>query len=236
MNTPTVKLLHVEDDDLMRRLVDRHLQSLKDWSFAITWADNESAALEEFRAGVDCVILDYHLTDGDGLSCLRRIRALDPMVPILALSGTASPETAAELVRCGADDYISKQELTRKGLAQSVRAALLRAEACRRRGAASKVRKTEKPKDLFQQILRTFAAGVGQEFLDRLDELETAARTAKLSARQIQRLFDAVCHELDEASATGSIPAYRLLRPIVLEVFFRLSYDQTYLKQGTSAP
>jgi DNA-binding response OmpR family regulator len=135
MRARTVRLLHVEDDPLIRRLVDRHLQSLTDLTFRITWADSEDTALEEFGAGVDCVILDYHLAGGNGLNCLRRIRDLDPIVPIVALSGTDSAETAAEFVRYGADDYINKEELTRKGLTQSIRSALLRADACRQRGA-----------------------------------------------------------------------------------------------------
>ena len=72
---------------------------MTDYSFDVRHAETEYAALEEFdRGGIDFVILDYHLTSGDGLSCLRRLRERDAMVPVVAVSGVATPEIAAELV------------------------------------------------------------------------------------------------------------------------------------------
>jgi DNA-binding response OmpR family regulator len=144
MLTRTIHLLHVEDDEFQRLVVSRYLRSLEEFTFAVSWADSEETAMGAFQAGgVDCVILDHHLTSGNGLNCLRRMRALDPIVPIVALSAAASTELAAELVRSGADDYINKQELTRKKFTQTVRSALLRAEACRLPAVAS----LDKPAD-----------------------------------------------------------------------------------------
>src|SRR5262245_53291706 len=97
---------------LPRRILAEQFAAVKERTFAISCVAGEDEAIHEFsRSGADCIILDYHLSQGDGLSCLRKLRRLDPMVPIVAVSGEATPEIAAELLRVGADDYISKTEL-----------------------------------------------------------------------------------------------------------------------------
>jgi DNA-binding response OmpR family regulator len=75
------------------------------------------------------VILDYQLAQGDGLHLLKQLRRLDPIVPIIGISGVAPAEVAAELVRAGADDYFEKSHLDSAKLAKAIRAVLLRAES-----------------------------------------------------------------------------------------------------------
>src|SRR5687767_5581962 len=130
MSARTVKLLHVEDDAFQRRVIGHYLGGIKDFSFTTTYAATEDEAVTEFGSGgTELVLLDYMLTQGNGLNCLQRLRQIDAMVPIIALSGAATPETAAELLQAGADDFLAKQGLKQEMLAQSVRDALARAEA-----------------------------------------------------------------------------------------------------------
>jgi DNA-binding response OmpR family regulator len=137
MSTRAIKLLHVEDEESQRLLFAHHLQAIHDLKFDIYYADAEKAALDLFKRGeMDFVILDYNLKQGDGLHCLEEIRQIDPIVPIIAISGQASDEIAAELVQAGADDYINKQELDSAMLAVSLKSALERADAWKRRGGA----------------------------------------------------------------------------------------------------
>jgi DNA-binding response OmpR family regulator len=135
----TIKILHVEDEESQRRLIAHHLLAMGDFQFEIHHADNEETALDLFESrGAEFVILDYHLRQGNGLHCLGEIRQRDRIVPIIAISGVATAEIAADLVQAGADDYISKQDLTSDMLARSMRAALERADAYRKRGAVSR--------------------------------------------------------------------------------------------------
>jgi DNA-binding response OmpR family regulator len=85
--------------------------------------------------GVEFVILDYRLRQGNGLHCLKELRRRDQIVPIIAISGFATPEIADDLLQAGADDYITKRELTGGELAHRVRAAVARADASRERNA-----------------------------------------------------------------------------------------------------
>jgi len=129
-----IKLLHVEDDQAQHRFVTHHLASIGEYRFDILSAESEDAALVEFSGGgVDFIILDYHLMQGNGLSCLEELRRRDRIVPIIAVSGVATPEIAAELLQVGADDFISKKDLSNDVLARSVRDALARADAWRQR-------------------------------------------------------------------------------------------------------
>ena len=136
MTVSTVALLHVEDDPIQQLMLGHQLAEMPEYRFAITVAESEDEALAQFaRGSFDLVILDYHLTQGDGVSCLRRLRELDRIVPIIAVSGAASDEIAAVLISVGADDFLAKQILESKTLHQSVRNVLTRAQAFRSRFA-----------------------------------------------------------------------------------------------------
>jgi CheY-like chemotaxis protein len=137
MDRITILLLHVEDDRIQQALVAHQLAALPDYRFEIAVATSEDEALAMFLGGgFELVILDYQLIQGDGLSCLRQIRQIDPMVPIIAVSATATDEIAANLISAGADDYLAKQTVDGKILGQSVRNVLTRAQAFRARFAA----------------------------------------------------------------------------------------------------
>ena len=134
MPNRVVRLLHVEDEVSQRLLVAHHLTAIKDLRFDVLYASAEETALETFDGGgVDFVILDYHLNQGNGLHCLKELRSRDQIVPIVAVSGMATEEIAAELLQAGADDYIGKRNLTSGHLASTLR----RCIALRRRLSTS---------------------------------------------------------------------------------------------------
>ena len=136
MPLTAIKLLHIEDDRIQQALLAYELRTLNDYRFDITIVISEDEALSVFPGGsFELVILDYHLLQGDGVSCLRRIRQIDPMIAAIAISGVATDEIAAELISAGADDYLAKQTLTSTILNQSVRNVLTRAKAFRARFA-----------------------------------------------------------------------------------------------------
>ncbi len=64
------------------------------------------AALESRR--YDLVFLDVWLPGMDGLEALDRMRAVDPELPVVVISGHGNIETAVKAVRAGARDFIEK--------------------------------------------------------------------------------------------------------------------------------
>ena len=64
------------------------------------------AALEGRR--YDLLLLDVWLPKMDGLETLSRVRALDPELPVVVISGHGNIETAVKAVRMGAQDFVEK--------------------------------------------------------------------------------------------------------------------------------
>jgi DNA-binding response OmpR family regulator len=212
----TVLVLHVEDDPVQRKLIAHHLAGLTEYRFDVAYADSEDVAVEAFeRRGADLVVLDYQLTQGNGLSCLRRLRQRDPLVPIVAISGVATPEMAAELLHAGADEYFDKQRLDGKALAASVRHVLSRTAALRDGTLADAGQNAERVQTLFRQACATFNASIPAQFFQQLDELETAAEKAKLGPKRTQALLESVCAEMEQGAPTR-------LRAVLLEALVRL--------------
>jgi DNA-binding response OmpR family regulator len=137
MTLNVIRLLHVEDDRIQQVWIARQLATMHDYRFETVQAASEDEALLLFgEGGFELVILDFHLTQGNGVNCLRRIRQHDSLVPIIAVSGTATSKIAAMLIKAGADDYLAKQSLDSRILGQSVRNVFTRAQAFQSRYAA----------------------------------------------------------------------------------------------------
>jgi CheY-like chemotaxis protein len=92
MPQSVIRVLHVEDNGMQRRLVARLLEKSPDVRVVMDYADSEAEAVRAFGKGTDCVVLDHHLTQGNGLNCLRQIQRSDPVVPVVVLSGTKDPD------------------------------------------------------------------------------------------------------------------------------------------------
>jgi CheY-like chemotaxis protein len=211
MPPESIKLLHVEDNVADRLLMAKLLGNMKDYTFNIVRAATEITAEAELKkGGIDFVILDYRLPLGDGLSCLRKLRQNDPAVPILVVSGVTTPEIGGDCFQAGADDYLSKQDLTAEKLAASVRKALSRAKNW------PALRQELEP------ICKVFVETLPPDFFLALDDVEKLLRQAEAKAEQVPSLFDSLAAELDRAHPKLPHPAAQLLRPIVLELTERL--------------
>ena len=130
----SLKILIVDDDDVDRLALRRALKSAAIQA-EITEADGADAALAALAAGsFDCMILDYQLPGTDGLQVLHAIRGSGVRTPVIMLTGQGDEQTAVELMKAGAADYMGKGQLTPERLSRSIRhaLALYRSEEARR--------------------------------------------------------------------------------------------------------
>lgn len=119
--TPNVVLI-VDDDGALRRILQLVLQ--RD-GYRVIAAGDAAEGLSLARAcGPQLAILDYRLPDMTGIDLLRRLRAADPRLPVIMVTGFADLAGAVAATKEGAFDYLSKpidnQELlakVREGLA-----------------------------------------------------------------------------------------------------------------------
>jgi Flp pilus assembly CpaE family ATPase/CheY-like chemotaxis protein len=214
-----MRVLHIEDDVLQQEVIALHLTGIKGLRCTVVPVASESEAVAQFRRQpFDVVLLDYHLAQGNGLGCLRQLRALAPIVPIVVISGVADPQVAAELLDAGADDFLSKENLTGEALARSLAVAVARADACKQRLVIEHSTEPAQVDAFFDQMRKTAGARDEKELLHSLHELQQSGWPSRFSAGQIQRLVDLVCGELDKTpSAGGELP-----RRALLALFLRL--------------
>jgi DNA-binding response OmpR family regulator len=169
------------------------------------------------------------------------LRELDPVIGIIAISGVATAELAAELVRVGADDYFDKRDLTSGKLARSVRAILRRTDTVRRRMPGSISDTRGQMVEHLVALCEYFADRVGGELVQRLQTFATAARLAQLRAADLEALYVSACARIATAGRVAPIPAELLLRPLMLELTIRILGDGAELAfeeitGGCSAP
>jgi signal transduction histidine kinase len=115
-------VLLVEDSAADREVVRRLLrQQKRTYTILDAATGAEGLAILE-RTHVDCVILDFFLSDMDGLQFLDALAAPTGQVPLPVAMVTARDDdaTAAEVLARGAQDYLVKDALTSHALARAV--------------------------------------------------------------------------------------------------------------------
>ena len=122
-----VHVLLIEDNPGDAGLVREMLSENQDARFRIEWVQALLPGLNRLTRGdIDMVLLDLSLPDSQGLESLAAIRNRAPGLPVVVLTGLDDEDSAHEAVRCGAQDYLVKGELTGGGLARTLRYAILR--------------------------------------------------------------------------------------------------------------
>jgi len=103
MQTPTI--LVVDDEPLIRWSLTERLARE---GYRVVDAATAADARERLALGVDLVLLDYRLPDGDGLTVLKQIKEVDPDTLVILLTAHSSIEMAVEAMKNGAFHYANK--------------------------------------------------------------------------------------------------------------------------------
>lgn len=198
----TVRLLLIEDSDLdaahftlelRRGGFDPHI-------VRVETREAMSAALES--PDLDLVVCDYTLPHFSAPEALLTLKASGRDLPFIVLSGAVGEETAVELMREGASDYLLKHRMTRLTAAIERELAQAKERSAKRRA-----------EDLFRAVLR--AAPQPSAVVDRfskaiVDGSDTFRREFMKPATWT--LFDAVdfthAERIDALLARGSGTAW----------------------------
>jgi two-component system response regulator HydG len=99
-------ILVIDDDKAMR---DACFQILSRQGYRVELAASakQGLALLE-RLSFDTILLDLVMPDMDGLETLKKIRALDPDVEVIIITGYGTIQSAVESIKAGAFHFLSK--------------------------------------------------------------------------------------------------------------------------------
>jgi DNA-binding response OmpR family regulator len=223
MSLRNVALLHVEDDPMQQRIIAHHLKAIPEYAFAITAVASEELAMACFqKTKIDLVLLDYQLVQGNGMHLLGRLRELDPITPIIAISGVATSEIAAELVLAGADDYFNKGDLKSGGLGTSIRSSLRRADAVRKTIASRSSDELNRLAPQMASLCAEYARRIGVDFLGRLDVVAQEMKRTAISVDELKRIHDNAASQIEAAVGVDQNRMKLLARPLLLELLVRV--------------
>lgn len=103
---PATRLLYIDDDAALRRLVQRAL-SRQGYEVVLAEGGAEGMALLA-RERFDAVALDHFMPGKEGLEVLADIRAMGDHPPVIYASGSDEGRIAIAALKSGAADYVIK--------------------------------------------------------------------------------------------------------------------------------
>ena len=109
--TTRLRILSLEDSELDAELILRELKQggLEFVSTRVQNGDDFALALVEFQPGL--ILADYRLPTFNGAQALAMARERCPDVPVIIISGAVGEETAVELLKNGATDFVLKDRI-----------------------------------------------------------------------------------------------------------------------------
>lgn len=100
------KILVIEDDKLMQEALSGVLESI---GHNVHCEGDGRAGFENFQQNAyDLVITDLRMAGIDGLGVIREIKAKNPDMPVIMITGYPTVETSVEAIKSGATDFITK--------------------------------------------------------------------------------------------------------------------------------
>ncbi len=148
-------ILIVEDCPIDRKLLRRYLHQDNRYTYTILETATGAEGLRQYRnVQPDAILLDYLLPDMNGLEFLQALQQqIDkPDLPVVMLTGYDDANLATKAIESGAQQYLSKSQLTTENLRLSLHNAIKQGELLRQ-VAALKLQNQRHLKVLTQNIV-----------------------------------------------------------------------------------
>jgi two-component system response regulator HydG len=103
----TPRILICDDEEGMRRYLGKMLTG---WGYQADAYPSPLLLLRALGEGLDpdLLLLDVKMPEMDGLEALRRVREMQPDLPVIMMTGHGTIESAVEAMKMGAWDYLTK--------------------------------------------------------------------------------------------------------------------------------
>jgi DNA-binding NtrC family response regulator len=107
----TYSIFIIEDDPWYGEILGHHLSLNPDYH--ITRFTSGKECLDNLHKKPALITIDYSLPDTNGAKLFKDIRAINPDVPVIMISGQEDVGTAVELLKMGVSDYLVKDDNTK---------------------------------------------------------------------------------------------------------------------------
>lgn len=218
----TPRILVAEDDSRIRTILERFLGAA---GYDVASCENGREALDAFEQGgrFDLVLTDVNMPELGGDELLRRIKAVDPRLPVVVLTARNDPALITELFKHDAYRYLTKP-FTREDLLSVVQAALTEVG--------------EAPVDDRRAVVRDddgwveLTAPNRQEYLDRFQAFCEALIASRLDERAKSELKIAVQEMGQNAIEWGN----RMDEERAIRLSYKLMPDRILIRIADEGP
>ena len=139
MTNTRINVLLVESDLRFVRETERSLSALTGNNIQITTTETLAGALGQLQQHTpDAVLLNFFLSDSEGLATFTKVHSAVPDLPIVMLTRCENEALGLEAVRQGAQDYLVKSKFEAKILSRVIRYAIERKRTGQKLVAANK--------------------------------------------------------------------------------------------------
>lgn len=182
------KILLVDDDPFILMGIGKNLEMN---GYQVITAKSGEDALGLFNKNdFDLVITDLIMDDIDGLQVLQKVKALNPQIMVIILTGHGDMNSAIEAFRYGVDDYLPKP-CESEELHFRVSKCLERLESIKKLKAAEEALRQAYDELESEVERRTFELMKTNEHLKReIEERKRAEETIKISEEKYRSLFE----------------------------------------------
>lgn len=206
------KIFILDDSEADREIFRRFLaRAAPAGTYHCTGHETLSGALDRVRTEKpDCILLDYRLQDGTGVDFLHELRSNEGSseFAVVMLTGAGSEFVAAESIKTGAQEYLSKDLLTPEQLCHTVESAISAARArhahdTQRRETERRLRESEEENARRERFLASLshrlrtpltpmviAASVLRDRYDHSEEVKKIAALILENAQQQAGVID----------------------------------------------
>ena len=128
VNATRKKVLFISDDCSVGAAIRHAVAQPGDSLFTMVWERSLSAGIARlFEGGIDAILLDLYLPDGQGMDCFNRVFLAARGIPIVVLTDRDQEEIARQAVERGGKDRMLKKHIDRYSFGLVLRQILARA-------------------------------------------------------------------------------------------------------------
>lgn len=169
------KILVIDDNDDLRLLL-KNLLSKHGYEVLLAASGEKGIDLLKGQP-VDLVLCDFKLHGMNGINVLKEIKAFNPSIPVVIITGYSNVRTATEVMRLGAIDYIIKP-LVPEELLLSIRTMLQTPEAGTKTKSENIPDETvQAPAPVKEASIPSYIFSDSAEFKDLLKQVDLVAPT-----------------------------------------------------------